>query len=133
MNENRLATGPLKPHKLLSIPRKDTWKFQIHAAVTMDHIYQLIHNVVQPMIDTSIKPFLLELTCWFGKTHQFLTSYLPLLRTILLLMLLCEAQAALLAAQLVTSSWWNSLIIEGDTLILILTINNLLVHKLELF
>jgi hypothetical protein len=48
----------LKLQKLVTIPRKDTWKFQTHVVVNMDHIWfaknQLIPNGMQTVISTSV-------------------------------------------------------------------------------
>jgi dihydroorotase len=44
----------LNPNKVLNVPRVDSRKFQLHAAITLDHIWfvrnQLVHNEVQPLI-----------------------------------------------------------------------------------
>jgi hypothetical protein len=49
----------IKPHHFLSIPKEEVWRFQILAAVVMDHIWfsrnQIIHTAQQPEIDKSIK------------------------------------------------------------------------------
>ena len=118
----------LRPHLKLAIPIQELHKFQLYAAITLDHIWfsrnQLVHQAITPSPSRS----LIQITSDFAVATTVVSDSndniigVATKKIFTKDVALGEAQAALLAVHTAAFCGVYSLILEGDALNVVLAI-----------